>query len=277
MTSLAFEIGFDHYRFGLPLDINRFSESHKTQLRQGYEAAKHQRVTIKKPDIYEKKLLGIRDRALIKGFEVSLSTDDLRVKLHKAGDSCPIINKPFTYAEHNDTDWSVDRVNNDQGYHMENIVIISRLANTAKSDLDLAGIIKRSIGKFSEQDLLTPAEWIRMARFYYRKLNMPQKLSFCRILAESELLFDQILFLQLFKNEDKFARAFLKRLERYSGKECVKKAKKLAEKRVYQKAYVDVEVLYASPKLYQWVQGFKKAISCHSTEFDLLLMDCMFA
>lgn len=277
MTSLAFEIGFDHYRFGLPLDINRFSESYKTQLRQGYEAAKHQRVTIKKPDIYEKKLLGIRDRALIKGFEVSLSTDDLRVKLHKAGDSCPIINKPFTYAEHNDTDWSVDRVNNDKGYHMENIVIISRLANTAKSDLDLAGIIKRSIGKFSEQDLLTLAERIRMARFYYRKLNMPKKISFCRILAESELLFDQILFLQLFKNEDKFARAFLKRLERYSGNECVNKAKKLAEKRVYQKAYVDVEVLYASPKLYQWVKGFKKAISCHSTEFDLLLMDCMFA
>jgi hypothetical protein len=26
MISLAFEIGFDHYRFGLPLEISRFQD-----------------------------------------------------------------------------------------------------------------------------------------------------------------------------------------------------------------------------------------------------------
>lgn len=29
MSGLAFEIGFDHYRFDLPLDISRFQDSHK--------------------------------------------------------------------------------------------------------------------------------------------------------------------------------------------------------------------------------------------------------
>lgn len=277
MTSLAFELGFDHYRFGLPLDIGRFGDVYRKQLRQGYEAARHQRVSIKKPDMYEKKLLGIRDRALIKGLDVSLSAKDLSDKLIEAGDCCPITRQPFTFAEHDATDWSVDRIDNSQGYHRDNIVIISRMANTAKGDLDLAGMVKKSVGKVHDNALLSDAEWVRMARFYYRKLKITKPLSFCRILAESESLYDQILFLQLFKNQDRYARVFLKQLEKYSGKDCVQKAKKLTEKRAYQKATLDVDVLYASPKLYQWVQGFKKAISSHSTEFDSLLMDCMYA
>jgi len=63
MASLGFEIGFDHYRLGLPLDISRFSDAQKIQLRQGYEAAQIQSVSRHKADIYEKKLLGLRDRA----------------------------------------------------------------------------------------------------------------------------------------------------------------------------------------------------------------------
>jgi hypothetical protein len=277
MTSLAFELGFDHYRFGLPLEVSRFPESHKKSLRQGYEAARHQRVTIKRPDIFEKKLLSIQDRALIKGLQVSLSCRDLEQKLKEAGDCCPIIRQPFTFAEDDATDWSVDRIDNTQGYHADNIVIISRIANTAKSDMDLAGIVKKSVAKVHDNSLLSDAEWIRLARFYYHKSKITRPLSFCRILAESEMVYDQILFLQLFKNQDRYAKVFLKQLEKYSGKDCVQKAKKLTEKRAYQKATLDVDVLYASPKLYQWVQGFKKAISSHSTEFDALLMDCLYA
>ena len=277
MTSLAFELGFDHYRFGLPLEISRFSEAHKKHLRQGFEAAKHQSVTIRRADIFEKKLLGIQDRALIKGLDVSLCARDLEDKLKEAGDSCPIIRQPFTFAEDDATDWSVDRIDNTQGYHRDNIVIISRVANTAKADMDLAGLVKKSVGKVHDNSLLSDAEWIRLARFYYHKSKMTRPLSFCRILAESELLYDQILFLQLFKHQDRYAKVFLKQLEKYTGKECLQKAKKLTEKRAYQKANLDVEVLYASPKLYQWVQGFKKAISTHTSEFDGLLMDCMYA
>ena len=45
MSILAFEIGFDHYLFKLPLDITRFSDEHRRQIRYGYDAAKQQRVT----------------------------------------------------------------------------------------------------------------------------------------------------------------------------------------------------------------------------------------
>lgn len=48
-------------------------------------------------------------------------------------------------------------------------------------------------------------------------------------------------------------------------------------KRVYHWADSYVDMLYDSPKLYRWVQAFIKAINAHSTEFDLLLMDCLFA
>ena len=40
MSNLAFEIGFDHYLFKLPLDITRFSDVHRRQIRYGYDAAK---------------------------------------------------------------------------------------------------------------------------------------------------------------------------------------------------------------------------------------------
>ncbi|WP_427500893.1 hypothetical protein ACQE3E_17675 [Methylomonas sp. MED-D] len=277
MTSLAFEIGFDHYRFGLPLEISRFQDYHRPQIRHGYEAAKMQNVTQKRPDLFDGKLLAIRDRAIVKGLEVSIGKNDLREKLTEAGETCPITGQPFTFAEHNATDWSVDRIDNTRGYCPDNIVIVSTIANQAKSDLDLAGLIKHALGKGGANNLLTPREWIRLARFYYHKLNMQKQLCFCRLLAESEPLYDQIVFLQLFKNEEKCASAFLKRLEKYNGKDSVNKAKKLTNKRVYHRANLAVEVLYDSPKLYHWVQNFKKTINAHSTEFDRLLMDCLFA
>jgi hypothetical protein len=130
MTSLAFEIGFDHYRFGLPLEINRFSESDRKQLRQGYEAAKHQSVTIKKPDIFVKKLLSIQEIALNESLEINLTIQDLKTKLIEAGDICPIIRNRFTFTENDAADWSIDRIDNTQGYHLDNILIISTLANT---------------------------------------------------------------------------------------------------------------------------------------------------
>lgn len=277
MTSLAFEIGFDHYRFGLPLEISRFQDYHRPQIRHGYEAAKMQNVTLKKPDLFDRKLLAIRDRAIVKGLEVSIGKNDLREKLAEAGECCPITGQPFTFAEHNATDWSVDRIDNTRGYCPDNILIVSTIANQAKSDLDLAGLIKHAVGKVGADDLLTPREWIRMARFYYHKMDKQKSLCFCRLLAEYEPLYDQIVFMQLFKSQEKRASIFLRHLEKYSGKDSVCKAKKLTHKRVYHRADLAVEVLYDSPKLYHWVQGFKKTINAHSSEFDSLLMDCMFA
>jgi hypothetical protein len=277
MSSLAFEIGFDHYRFDLPLDISRFQDNHRQQIRYGYEAAKMQKVSQKRPDLYEKKLITISDRALVKGLDVSISTQDLQTKLEETNGCCPITQLPFTFAENNATDWSVDRVDNTRGYCPDNIVIVSAIANQAKSDLDLSGMIKTALGKARTEELLNEREWLRMARFYYQRMKIMKPLCLCLLLTDSQSLYDQIVFMQLFMNEEKRAKAFLKQLEKYIGKDAVMKAAKLTHKRVYHRAGIDVEVLYGSPKLYRWVQSFIAAINAHSAEFDPLLMDCLFA
>lgn len=277
MTAIAFEIGFDHYRFALPLDIARFGDQHRQQIRYGYQAASMQKVTQKKPDRYENKLLTLRDRALTKGLEVTLTVNDLRDKLQQTQGCCPITGNPFTFAEHNATDWSVDRVDNRRGYCLDNIEIVSVIANQAKSDLDLSGIIKQALGKNKADSLLSVTEWFRMARFYYKRMTLLKPLSICRILADSQPLYDQVVFMQLFNKDEKLAKTFLQQLQKYSGKDAVIKAGKLTQKRVHRRADIYVDVLYDSPKLYRWVQAFIKAINAHSTEFDPLLMDCLFA
>ena len=277
MAHLAFEIGFDHYRFDLPLDIARFADHHRQQIRYGYDAAKMQSITKKRPDLYESKLLTLRDRALSKGLDVSITTNDLRARLQLTQGCCPITGKSFTFAEHKATDWSVDRVDNKRGYCLENIEIVSVIANQAKSDLDLSGIIKQALGKTKPGSLLSEAEWFRMARFYYQKMTLLKPLSMCKLLSDSQPIYDHIVLMQLFKSDAKQAKPFLQTLQKYSSKETVSKASKLTQKRIYHRATIEVEVLYDSPKLYKWMQSFIKAINAHSTEFDSLLMECMFA
>jgi hypothetical protein len=276
MKNLAFEIGYDHYRFGLPLEIVRFSDTHRQEIRYGFDAAKIGNVSQKKPDLFERKLMTLRDRALIKGLEVTVTTNDLRIKLEQTKGYCPITENAFSFADNNSTDWSIDRVDNLRGYSTDNIEIVSVIANQAKSDLDLVGIIKFSIGKARSDSLLTQVEWFRMAHFYYKRMKILKPLNICRILTESQSLYDQLVFMQLFKNDKRQAKAFLHKLEKYCAKDVIVKASKLTHKRVYNRRGIDVEVLYDSPKLYQWVQCFIRSINAHSTEFDLLLMDCMF-
>lgn len=213
----------------------------------------------------------------MKGLDVSITVKDLQNQLEKTNGCCPITERPFTFAENNATDWSVDRVDNARGYCSDNIVIVSVIANQAKSDLDLSGIIKHALGKAHSEDLLTSREWLRMARFYYQRMKVIKPFCISLLLADTQPLYDLIVFMQLFKNEKKQARAFLKQLEKYSGKGAVMKASKLTQKRIYHRADIDVEVLYDSPKLYRWVQTFIGAINSHSAEFDPLLLDCMFA
>ena len=277
MLNVAFEIGFDHYRFALPLDITRFGDQHRQQIRYGYEAANIQKVTQKKPNRYENKLITLRDRALTKGLDVTITVNDLRDKLQQTHGYCPITGKTFTFAEQNTTDWSVDRVDNTRGYCPDNIVIVSVIANQAKSDLDLSGIIKKALGETEIDSALSDVEWLRMVLFYYKIMTLVKPFSVILLLANSQPLLDQLVFTLLFNKDEKRAKAFLQKLQKYSSKEVVTKASKLAQKRVYQHSDIDINVLHDSPKLHSWVQDFIKAIIAHSAEFDPLLLDCLFA
>ena len=277
MLNLAFEIGFDHYRYSLPLDISRFQDYYRKDVRNGFEAARYQQATRIRPDMFEKKLLSIQDRALIKGLEATITADDLRHEFAKTHGVCPVTKVPFTFAENDDTDWSVDRIDNDRGYCPDNIVIVSVIVNQAKSDLDLSGMIKGALETHdSEAELLSSQEWFQMVKFYFKKMHFSKPLNFCKLLKNTQSLFDQLVFLQLFHNKDRNSKRFLHQLEKYINKKPIQKAGKLATKRVYQRADIDVDVLYDSPKLYSSVQSFIKVINQHSKEFDPLLMNCLF-
>ena len=147
MLNVAFEIGFDHYRFALPLDIARFSDRHRQQIRYGYQAASLQKVTQKKPDRYENKLLTLRDRALTKGLDVTLTVNDLRDKLQQTQGCCPITGTPFTFAEHNATDWSVDRVDNTRGYCLDNIEMSRLQPIRQKATWTCPGLLNKPLAK----------------------------------------------------------------------------------------------------------------------------------
>jgi len=278
MLNLAFEIGFDHYRFSLPLDITRFHDLYRQDIRNGFEAAKCQQATKIRPDMYERKLLSIQDRGLIKGLEVTITADNLRYEFNKTQGNCPVTDVPFTFAENNDTDWSVDRIYNDRGYCPDNIVIVSVIVNQAKSDLDLSGVIKSVLADHqSDNELLSDKEWFQMGQFYFKKMRLSKPLSFCQLLKNTQSLFDQLVFLQLFHSKEPESKKFINQLSKHVSKQSIQKAKKLATKRIYHRADIDVEVLYDSPKLYKSVQSFIQVINQHSKDFDPLLMNCLFA
>ena len=277
MSGLAFEIGFDHYRFNLPLDISRFYDNHRQQIRDGYEAAETLKVSRRKPDRYEKKLMSLRDRALMKNLELSITIADLRTRFEETRGTCPITQQPFTFAENIATDWSVDRVDNSRGYCPDNIVIVSVIANQAKSDLDLSGIIKQALRPPNTEGLITSAQWLCMARFYYSRMKITRPLSLCLILTDFQPLYNNIVFVLLYKNESKNAKAIIKQHKKYIATDAVSKAAKLTQKRVHQRTEMADDLLYGSPKLYGMVQSLINAINAHSSEFDPLLMDYLFA
>ncbi len=51
MTSLVFEIGFDHYRFGLPLEISCIQDYYRSQIRHGCKTFKMQNLKQQAPGL----------------------------------------------------------------------------------------------------------------------------------------------------------------------------------------------------------------------------------
>jgi len=88
-----------------------------------------------------------------------------------------------------------------------------------------------------------------MAQFYFDKLHLTKPLCFCRLLGNTQALYDQLVFHQLFHSQRDKSQRFLKQLAKYTGNESIRKAAKLASKRVYHRRDIDPDVLYDSPKL----------------------------
>ncbi len=132
--------------------------------------------------------------------------------------------------------------------------MISRIANQAKSDLDLPSILKKTLTDSDTYDLLDSNDWMRMARFYYPKMALGRPLSMCRLLTNAQNVYDYMFFILLFNDKSKKSKRFIRVLEKFSSKDLIQKAEKLAHKRICQRRDDNLSVLHSSPKLYRLVQ-----------------------
>jgi hypothetical protein len=92
---------------------------------------------------------------------------------------CPILGSTLTHSTGEPSDWSVDRLNNQGGYAVGNLAVMSTQANAAKGNLSLANI--EALSNQPESSLgLTPLEWKRMVSL----LTGPNS-----VIQEEELLY----------------------------------------------------------------------------------------
>jgi len=75
---------------------------------------------------------------------------------------CPVTREVLTHGTLQDTDWSVDRLNNDAAYAASNLAVMSVRANRAKGALSFAQVMARAQSTEASEGL-TPTEWLRLA------------------------------------------------------------------------------------------------------------------
>jgi hypothetical protein len=131
-------------------------------VREGFDVAAFERQQPRRADDrFVRKWLQLRLNAWRRGRVVA---HDVTPGLLRALDvsHCPILRRPLTHATRTDTDWSVDRLNNDAAYAASNLAVMSVLANRAKGALGFAEVLQRAEGG-ENVDGLSPKEWMRMA------------------------------------------------------------------------------------------------------------------
>jgi hypothetical protein len=276
MNNQFFELGFDHYRFNLPLETIRFSGDNRESVNQGYNAAEIQQVTRKRPSVYEKKLMVIKDRALVKGLEVSITAKGLESALFKTKNRCPVTGEEFSFSEGILTDWSVDRVNNDRGYEPNNIVIVSVKVNQAKSNLDLEEMIEVDFKTYPDYGDLDAKQWRQMVAFYYGLMELKGHLSFSQLLDKQEGLLEYFVFSKLMIKRDASCQRFLTVVRKHTINNDLEAMLKLGIKRVHKHSNSGVDILFNSPKLRRLLKPIVIAVRQTPEVFDVLLLDCLY-
>lgn len=75
---------------------------------------------------------------------------------------CPVTREALTHGTQADTDWSIDRLNNDGAYAASNLAVMSVRANQAKGALAFEQVLANS-GLAQPTGGLTPLQWLRLA------------------------------------------------------------------------------------------------------------------
>lgn len=151
------QLGHDHYCF-TRLGADPVWDA---TLREGFYSAEARRLKRQAGDRFVRKWLLVRGNALRRDRIVDRQVTPTLLKLLDVA-TCPILRIPLTHGSQADTDWSVDRLNNDSAYAPGNLAIISTLANRAKADHGFAAVHERALAR-DRVGGLAPQEWMRMA------------------------------------------------------------------------------------------------------------------
>ncbi|CAN5696045.1 hypothetical protein BH11PSE13_BH11PSE13_36340 [soil metagenome] len=150
-------LGYDLYVYRSHLEVAQLDAS----VREGFAFAETQRPARALPDRFSRKWLQLRCSAYARqrAFDGNVTPELLR-----AIDvtECPVTRITLTHAALTDTDWSVDRLNNDAGYAANNLAVMSTRANKAKGRRTFDEVLHLARME-TQTDGLRPVEWMRLA------------------------------------------------------------------------------------------------------------------
>lgn len=182
LDAIAFEIGWDHAHYQLTPPLQHLHDGNP--VRQGWGAGRiafGRRILRATPQV--RKWLQLRLSAWQRGrvFEGVQVTPHFLAQIEVA--TCPITRERLTHATGEDSDASVDRVNNDAGYAAGNLAMISTRANRAKAacgwDDAMSFVRQIEAGRLGQIDGLCAAEWARLAVLTSFATPMPHAVAAC--------------------------------------------------------------------------------------------------
>ena len=157
---LGYDLGWDFARYRRFLDPG----SANADMLAGYNAGKaHFEIAQHRPTRYQSKWLQLRLSAMRRRRIVHPEvTPDYLQRIDC--EVCAVTLEPLTHSRCVETDWSVDRINNDGAYAAGNLMIISTRANRAKGAKNYNQVEKLAQGSPGlTTGSLSCAEWARLA------------------------------------------------------------------------------------------------------------------
>lgn len=157
IVELGRKLGHDLFRFRRPMERTALPAS----VAEGIASAEARRPARESADRFVCKWLQLRLNALrrMRTVDDQVTPDFLR-RIDVA--RCPITRVDLTHGLLLESDWSVDRINNDGGYARSNLAVMSVAANKAKGNRSFDEVLDRSQRPRMSDGLLA-VEWLRMA------------------------------------------------------------------------------------------------------------------
>lgn len=169
VAETGFDIGWDFARFGRGLD----RASSERSVLAGYRAGReHFRVPQHVPDRFVSKWLQLRLNAFRRRRILDQEVTPAYLKRIDCA-MCPITLIAMTHAALAESDWSVDRINNDGAYAPGNLMVMCVKANRAKGAKGFTEVVELASGSAEGAVLgLSKREWARLACVMVGAANM---------------------------------------------------------------------------------------------------------